>query len=72
MIRRLTQTNFSLIRIGMIIVICTAVMTIPIGTVYAGLFQEQVTAKEIIVRGTVRDKSSPLPGVTITLTLPTE
>ena len=43
-------------------------MTIRIGTVHAGvLVQAQVTAKDIIVKGTVRDKSSPLPGVTIAL-----
>ncbi len=68
MIKELTQTKFSLIRIGMIIVICSAVMIIRIETVHAGLLvQAQVNAKEIIVKGTVRDKSSPLPGVTITL-----
>jgi len=68
MIKKLPQNNSSFFRMGLVIVICSTVMTIRTETVHAGvLVPAQVTAKDIIVKGTVRDKSSPLPGVTISL-----
>ena len=68
MIKKLPQTNSSFIRIGLTIMICSTVMMIRIDNVHAAtMIQAQITAKDIIVKGTVRDKSSPLPGVTITL-----
>lgn len=71
MIKKPTQTNSSFIWLGMIIVMCSAIM--PKQTEAASvadapqLAQGRQTAKDVVVKGVVKDKSGPLPGVSVTL-----
>ena len=66
----LIQINSSFIRTGIMILICSTVMIMKIEPADAGVVnqtQANPNAKDVIVKGTVKDKTGPLPGVTITL-----
>src|SRR3978361_2302390 len=68
MIKRLTQTNFSFIRIGMIVMICSTVtIRAKAHASTTHLTPVNRMIKDVVVKGNVKDKTGPLPGVTITL-----
>jgi TonB-linked SusC/RagA family outer membrane protein len=68
--KKLTQTNSRLIRIGVISVICAAALILRPQVANAGATQklpENQAPTDVIVKGTVKDRSGALPGVTVTL-----